>query len=89
MKNKRKQSKKVLKTITKTKATKKKSQNIEAGKKGGGFGDGIVNFGKRIEADGEELLGFVGKLGDVALGVGTALTGIVAGGLSFVAQVRH
>ena len=28
----------------------------------------------------------MGKLGDVALGVGTALTGIVAGGLSFVAS---
>ena len=58
--------------------------------KGRGFldsaGAGIVKFGRQLESDGEELLGFVGKLGDVALGVGTALTGIVAGGLAFVAN---
>ena len=66
------------------------SKTQAALEKGGGFldkaGSGIVKFGRQMEADGEELLGFVGKLGDVALGVGTALTGIVAGGLTFVAN---
>ena len=66
------------------------SKTQAALEKGGGFldkaGSGIVKFGRQMEADGEELLGFVGKLGDVALGVGTALTGIVAGGLAFVAN---
>ena len=70
----------------KAEGDKDRKTTIEAGKKGGGFGDGLINFGRRLESDGEELLGFVGKLGDVALGTATALGGIVLGGLSFVAN---
>ena len=70
----------------KAEGDKDRKATIEAGKKGGGFGDGLINFGRRLESDGEELLGFVGKLGDVALGTATALGGIVLGGLSFVAN---
>lgn len=65
---------------------KERKATIEAGKKGTGIGNGIMKFGRQLESDGEELLGFVGKLGDVALGVGTALTGIVGGGLTFLAS---
>ena len=57
----------------KAEGDKDRKATIEAGKKGGGFGDGLINFGRRLESDGEELLGFVGKLGDVALGTATAL----------------
>ena len=65
---------------------KERKATIDAGKKGTGIGNGIMKFGRQLESDGEELLGFVGKLGDVALGVGTALTGIVGGGLTFLAS---
>ena len=70
----------------KAEGDKDRKATAEAGKKGGGFGDRMINFGRRLESDGEELLGFVGKLGDVALGTATALGGIVLGGLSFVAN---
>ena len=65
---------------------KERKATVEAGKKGTSIGNGIMKFGRQLESDGEELLGFVGKLGDVALGVGTALTGIVGGGLTFLAS---